>query len=376
LTLAKLPGFDERFADVRGATVRYFVAGAGEPLLLLHGLGGAASNWVELAPALARRRRVLVPDLPGHGGSSPLPAAPNLSGFADRVGWVAEREGMLPAPVVGHSAGALVALRLALRRPATVTALVLAAAAGISSRRRGSQVALEILGFVQPSRLVVPFRHRIARTPQLRYVAFGGWGVADPPALSPAAALGFLDGAALHTDTLGMGRAVVRDDPRPDLGQTRCPCLVLWGATDRWVPLRDGFEYARRLRAPLRVIPDCGHLLIGERPDACLDAIVGFLDGLTPARGGKEARVAYLVQLPEGELTVDSEAEVTSVLRDYVRDHRDDPELANVAVRRLPAGPQGTGEELAPRDFLPEPPPGEQHPPFGPPEDAPTFGSG
>src|SRR5438067_3453452 len=212
------------------------------------------------------------------------------------MGWLAEREGMLPAPVIGHSAGALVGLRLALRRPGTVTGLVLAAAAGLSSGRRAAQVTLETLGFVQPSRLVVPFRRRIARTPPLRYLAFGWWGVADPPALSPAATLGFLDGAALHTDTLGMGRAVARDDPRPDLDRMRCPCLVVWGARDRWVPLRDGFEYARRLRAPLRVIPDCGHLLIGERPDACLDAFESFLDGLTGAPVGKDASMSYLVQ--------------------------------------------------------------------------------
>ena len=57
----------------------------------------------------------------------------------------------------------------------------------------------------------------------------------------------------------------------------RAPCLCLWGANDNWVPLRDGMEYARRLRAPLRSIADCGHLLIGERPDAVLHAVREFL---------------------------------------------------------------------------------------------------
>jgi pimeloyl-ACP methyl ester carboxylesterase len=57
----------------------------------------------------------------------------------------------------------------------------------------------------------------------------------------------------------------------------RCPVLVLWGAEDVQLPLDDAFEYARRLRAPLRVIPGCGHLLIGERPDACAHAIDDFL---------------------------------------------------------------------------------------------------
>src|SRR5207253_1575717 len=53
VTDAKLPGFQERLAESRGGRLRYFVAGAGEPpVLLVHGLGGAAANWVELAPAL------------------------------------------------------------------------------------------------------------------------------------------------------------------------------------------------------------------------------------------------------------------------------------------------------------------------------------
>src|SRR5881396_578671 len=109
--------------------MRHFVGGQGPPLVLVHGLGGAASNWTELTPLLSGRFRLLVPDLPGHGGSTALPAASGLEAFADRVALVAEREGMLPAPVVGHSLGGAVALRMALRQPDHVPALVLAAAA-------------------------------------------------------------------------------------------------------------------------------------------------------------------------------------------------------------------------------------------------------
>src|SRR5439155_24190648 len=55
------------------------------------------------------------------------------------------------------------------------------------------------------------------------------------------------------------------------------PTLVLWGADDGQLPLDDGFEYARRLRAQMRTIAGCGHLLIGERPDACAHAIEDFI---------------------------------------------------------------------------------------------------
>ena len=87
----------------------------------------------------------------------------------------------------------------------------------------------------------------------------------------------FLAGSARNTDTRQAGAALVGSETRHDLHRVGCPCLCLWGASDNWVPLADGIEYARRLRAPLRVIADCGHLLIGERPDAVLAAVSGFL---------------------------------------------------------------------------------------------------
>src|SRR2546423_11101447 len=132
MTDANLAGWEERFAEIRGVRMRYFVGGEGPPLILVHGLGGAAANWTELVPLLVGRHRLLVPDLPGHGGSTALPAVSGLEPFADRVALVAEREGMLPAAVVGHSLGGMVVLRLALRRPGDVQALVLASAAGLS----------------------------------------------------------------------------------------------------------------------------------------------------------------------------------------------------------------------------------------------------
>ena len=279
MTTAKpLAAFDERHVDAKAVRMRYFVGGTGQPAVLVHGLSGAASNWDLLAPLLAERRRVLVPELPGHGGSSPLPAAPNLNAYADRVLLVAGAEGMLPAPVIGHSLGGVVALRMAVRRPQDVTAVVLAGSAGITSATRWAQFWLAVFGVLKPGRLAARFRDRVARRPALRLVVFGHWGASDVHALRRRAVEGLLAGPLLHTDTVSAARALVRDDPRTDLDRVRCPVLVLWGARDNQVPITDAFEYARRLGAPLRTIADCGHLLIAERPDACLDAIAEFLD--------------------------------------------------------------------------------------------------
>ncbi len=271
-------GLEERVAESRGTPVRYLVGGAGPPLVCIHGLGGSSANWAELGPALARARRVIVPDLPGHGGSAPLPSAPTLAPYADAVAAVLEREAAVPAPVVGHSLGGVVALRLALRRPEHVSGVVVASAAGISSGTEHARRVLMVAGMLKPGRGAARYRRAIARSRRLRVLTFAYWFAADPAMLSPRAVEGFLVGHASHTDVDSAWRALVRDDPRSELAGVRCPTLVLWGARDNQLPLDDAFDYARRLRAPLRLIPDCGHLLIGERPDACLDAIESFLE--------------------------------------------------------------------------------------------------
>jgi pimeloyl-ACP methyl ester carboxylesterase len=274
VTDAKL---EERFADVQGCRLRYFVGGDGPPLLLIHGLGGSAANWVELTPRLAGSFRLLVPELPGHGGSAALAEKPTLTDYAERVAQLAEQEGFLPGDVVGHSFGGLVALRLALLRAGAVHRLVLAGAAGISSTRRRARFALRVLAVVKPARHAARYRRAVARSDPLRYAVFGRWGAADPPALSARAVEGFLAGPLLHTDTASAAQALVADDPRSELEELRCPCLLLWGSRDNQLPIDDAFDYARRLRAELRAIADCGHLLIGERPDACAAAITEFL---------------------------------------------------------------------------------------------------
>src|SRR5207247_5482564 len=136
-------------------------------------------------------------------------------------------ERALPAAFVGHSLGAVVALRLALRRPDDVKALVLAAAAGISSTSRRARYGLRILGIIGPRRLVAPWADSVAGSPFLRYAVFGHWVAAEPLIMSPEAVDGFPDGPRRLRHSASGARAAVSDDVRPELGQLRCPTLVL-----------------------------------------------------------------------------------------------------------------------------------------------------
>ena len=273
-----LRGFEPHVADIAGIRTRYWLGGEGRPLVLVHGLAGAAWNFTELAPHLAARRRVLIPDLPGHGGTAALRAPGGLGDLAAHVAHLTEHEGMAPAPVLGYSMGGVVALRLATERPDLVTAVLLLASAGIVSTTRRAEIWLGVTSALRPARHVARARMTIARRPGLRAAAFGYWGAEDPCALSPEAVIGFLEAQPEHTDVGTASRALVRDDPRVYLDRVRCPALVVWGARDRLVPLEDGFEFARLLGAPVRVLPAVGHLLVGECPEECAAILLDFLE--------------------------------------------------------------------------------------------------
>ncbi len=253
--------------------VRYHVGGAGAPLLLLHGLAGSTQNWVEVLPELLSRYRVISVDLPGHAGSAPLRRSASMGDFAAVAAAVLEAEAAGSALVAGHSFGGLVALRLARTRPELVRGLLLVSPAGIATTRRAARAIVLASATVRPGRLVAPLRHRFADRVWYRRAVFRPWFVADADDLTAGATHGLLAAQRQHADTKIAARAMLADDPRRELAELSCPALVLWGARDAQLPLGDAFEYARRLGARLRVVADCGHLVIVERPRAVLDAL-------------------------------------------------------------------------------------------------------
>lgn len=112
-----------------GLSVRYFEAGAGSPVLLLHGasLGSSADLWVRnLAPLAAHRLRVIAPDLPGFGGTD-NPADVSLSYRGKFVLAFMDTLGIERAALVGHSQAGRIALDLALGHPERITKVVVLA---------------------------------------------------------------------------------------------------------------------------------------------------------------------------------------------------------------------------------------------------------
>lgn len=98
-------------------TLSYRAAGKGEPLVLLHGVGMQSAAWTPQVRALSHSHQVIALDMPGHGGSSPLPSDALLP---DYVAWLHEALVALdlgPVNLAGHSMGALIAGGFAVTHP-------------------------------------------------------------------------------------------------------------------------------------------------------------------------------------------------------------------------------------------------------------------
>jgi magnesium chelatase accessory protein len=112
------------FPEAGGLRWHVQIMGDGPPLLLLHGTGAATHSWRALGPLLAQDFMVVAPDLPGHGFTSPMSGLATLPAMAEAVARLAERLGVQPALVIGHSAGAAIGARMALDGHAAPRALV------------------------------------------------------------------------------------------------------------------------------------------------------------------------------------------------------------------------------------------------------------
>lgn len=106
-----------------GDELAFLEAGEGEPLVLVHGVGMRSEAWAPQIEALSSDWRVVAVDMPGHGGSSPLPGDARLPDFVAWLARVLRRLDLGPVSLAGHSMGALLAAGLTIEEPQLVRRL-------------------------------------------------------------------------------------------------------------------------------------------------------------------------------------------------------------------------------------------------------------
>ncbi|MFC8013329.1 alpha/beta fold hydrolase [Streptomyces cinereoruber] len=252
-------------------------------VLLLHGLMGHAGHWARAASRLTGGHRLVALDQRGHGDSEKPAAGPfTREAYVADAAAVVEQLGLGPVTLIGHSMGALTAWQLAAERPDLVRALVIcdmrASALGAASQRAWQDW----------------FRGWPAPFPSLEAV-HRWFGDEDPWVETPNPARGafFAEVMAEHADgwrpvfdpeqMLTSRETWVHDAHWDSLAQVRCPTLVVRGL-DGELGRAEAQEMVRVLpHGEYAEIPDAGHLLHYEHPDAWREAVEPFLNGvLTP----------------------------------------------------------------------------------------------
>ncbi len=220
-------------------------------VVLIHGLNASSQVWVEVAERLDDYR-IIIPDLRGHGQSTMI--GPYFTdSYAADVQTICEHEGIARVVAVGSSFGGAVALRLACDSTLELPSFGL-----LGTALKGSAKALVMaLQFLDELGVDMFFQH-----------------IAEHFSLAPGALAQQIELVA-KTATgrpLPVVRAVLEagfiEDLRPLADRAPAPALVAVGAQDATCPRPVARALAKRLGAPLEVIPDAGHLPMLEQPDA------------------------------------------------------------------------------------------------------------
>jgi pimeloyl-ACP methyl ester carboxylesterase len=250
---ACLAGVESRSVTVAGMRLHYNAEGpaAGPVVVLVHGLGGRAEDWRDLAPYLAKAGfRVYMPDLPGYGRSEqPADFSYSVRDEAEAVVGFLDALGLKQVDLGGWSMGGGIAQHLAFKHPERVRRLMLFDAAGIKETpawdtRLFTPTSAEELD--QLDALLMPHPPKIP-----------GFVVRDILRISKRNA--WVIHRAMATMLTG------NDATDAMLPQLKMPVLIVWGGEDRIFAVKDGEKMQSLVpQSELEVFPGCGHLAPGQ----------------------------------------------------------------------------------------------------------------
>lgn len=255
-------GLDHRTMPGPRGKLGYWIGGvksAGPDLVLIHGLGNDAGVWAQSVPALMKDHRLIVIDLPGHGGSAPAKGPLSLSDeVAGLEALLAAQAGNRPPPIlIGNSLGGWVALLYAERHPERVSRMVLVDAGGL----------------LYPPKVRFLVRNRA----EARIFTNALLGPRMPPLP------GFLLDDVVEKMQEGPAPRIFASLSRRDfldgrLAAIATPTDLIWGGADELFPPDLGRRYARELpRASFHLIAACGHTPQAECPEEFVSHLLWVL---------------------------------------------------------------------------------------------------
>jgi pimeloyl-ACP methyl ester carboxylesterase len=257
-----------RSVELDGSKVNYVEIGEGKPVLFVHGLSGCWQNWLENLPHFGRTQRSIAIDLPGFG-SSPMPRWEiDMPAYGRLVHDFCERLGLEDVVLVGHSMGGFIAVETVTEFPRRFERLALVSAAGILNTWNPEERAtVTAYAWRRFGPTVADRGHWIVSHPRSRKLALAPF-FRYPNRLGAELMLEQVEGGARCPAFGPALKALIRRDIRERLTRIEMPTLVVWGLSDRVIPVAAAISYHRRIpQSRLEIFERTGHLPQLERPD-------------------------------------------------------------------------------------------------------------
>lgn len=271
----------DNFIQVNGARIRYWREGnRGVPLLLIHGLGGSAENWIANVSPLAERHRVYVMDLPGFGRSDKIPVR-SIHDLVSFIGDFMDALQIEKASLAGNSLGGGLVLGCAVEHPERVEKLVLADIAGMG---RDVIVDFKLCSVPLLGELLIRTGRKSAAATWRKIVYDPAVVPGELVSLThelmaqPGAKKALLAAIRAGLTIRGQRMSLVRE-LTAHLGSVTAPALIIWGRQDRILPLDHAYICHRKLHGSrLEILDGCGHLPQLEHPEEFNQLALEFLD--------------------------------------------------------------------------------------------------
>jgi pimeloyl-ACP methyl ester carboxylesterase len=278
-----------RTADLDGPVHYLDFGGTGRPLLMVHGLGGSALNWMAVGPEIAGSYHAMAIDLAGFGQTPLFRRLAAVGANAGLVHQFIEKVVGEPVVIMGNSMGGHIAVLEAAVHPESVTSLILVdpAIPGVHVTRPEPAMLGVMAGLTVPglAEILLDRRVRVLGPAGLVHETLAV--VCADPSRVPAgvveahvqlmverARLGRQNGRAFLQASRSIGLRMA--DPRfwTQVSKVRAPTLIVHGSLDRLIPVAAARELARRRPDwTLEVLEGVGHVPMMETPERFMDAL-------------------------------------------------------------------------------------------------------
>ena len=263
----------------RGHNVRYGATGEGRPLVLIHGTPFSSYEWRRIVPCLAMHRRLYYFDLLGYGQSDQAGVSDVSLGIQNELLAGLLDHWQIETPdVIAHDFGGATALRCHLLNGREYRSLTLVDPVALSpwGSPFSSQVRANLDVFrALPAAIHETLVRAYIRSAHCRAMADEDMNEYVRPWV------GKIGQAAFYRQISQFDRRYT-DEVESKYSGVRCPTSILWGASDQWLPMEAG----QRLKALIpgarfQLVPDAGHLMHEDAPEAIVGAAIAFLKDLS-----------------------------------------------------------------------------------------------